>query len=51
MLGREVELARVLKAAYDGGVTGIHSITADVHYQAVINYHPDDVRPPLPPFT
>lgn len=43
VLGREMELARVLKEVKDAGVTGVHSISADVHYQAVINYHPDNV--------
>lgn len=40
-LGRELEFAEVLKHAYDGNVTGIVLVTADVHYTAAHHYDAD----------
>ena len=40
-LGREVEIAEVLKAASTRGVRNIVFVTADVHYAAAHHFHPD----------
>ena len=40
-LGRELELARVLKAFKDAGVKNIVWLTADVHYCAAHHYSPE----------
>jgi alkaline phosphatase D len=39
--GRELEFAEVLGSAHRAGVTGIVFLTADVHYTAAHDYHPD----------
>ncbi|MCA2217909.1 alkaline phosphatase D family protein [Jidongwangia harbinensis] len=39
-LGRELEIATVLRAAHRHGVTGIVFLTADVHYTAAHHYDP-----------
>ena len=40
-IGREVEMARVLSAIKERGITGVVWITADVHYTAAHYYEPD----------
>ncbi|MEJ3749679.1 alkaline phosphatase D family protein [Actinomycetes bacterium KLBMP 9797] len=47
--GRELEFASVLRAAHEGGVTGIVFLTADVHYTAA--HHYDPARAAVPDFT
>ena len=40
VLGREVELADILGFIKEEGITNVHTITADVHYSAVLKYNP-----------
>jgi alkaline phosphatase D len=40
-LGREIEIAEVLKAAGAGGVRNVVFLTADLHYAAAHHFHPD----------
>ncbi|WP_462417253.1 alkaline phosphatase D family protein [Kytococcus sp. Marseille-QA3725] len=40
-LGREQEIAQVLKAINDHGITGVVVLTADVHYCAAHHYDPE----------
>ncbi len=49
-LGRELEIAEVLRSAQSDGVRNIVFVTADVHYAAAHHFHPDratvhDFRP------
>jgi len=41
VLGREVELADILGFIKEEGITNVHTITADVHFSAVLKYNPD----------
>ena len=41
ILGREVELQGILKMIHDQGITGVISLTSDVHFTAHVNLHPD----------
>lgn len=43
VLGREVELADILGFIKEEGITNVHTITADVHFSAVLKYNPDVV--------
>ena len=40
-VGREIEVARLLRALQDEGVKNVVWVTADVHYAAAHHYHPD----------
>ena len=41
ILGREVEFQSILKMIHDNGITGVISLTSDVHFTAHVNMHPD----------
>ncbi|WP_290885118.1 alkaline phosphatase D family protein [Fischerella sp.] len=41
VLGREVQLSKLLKFIKDEGIKNIVVITADVHYPAAISYEPE----------
>jgi len=43
-LGRELEIARLLRALRDNRVRNVVWITGDVHYAAAHHYHPDRAR-------
>ncbi|WP_220793581.1 alkaline phosphatase D family protein [Nocardioides stalactiti] len=40
-LGREQEIGRILSAVKRHGITGVHFVTADVHYTAAHHYAPE----------
>eukprot|EP00977_Amphora_coffeiformis_P026109 scaffold24048_cov194-Amphora_coffeaeformis.AAC.20 len=41
ILGREVELKEILELIHNEGITGVVSLTSDVHFTAHVNLHPD----------
>ena len=51
ILGREVELKELLAFIHDEGITGVVSLTSDVHFTAHVNMHPDRAEGNFTDFT
>lgn len=51
ILGREVEFQSILKMIHDNGITGVVSLTSDVHFTAHVNMHPDRAEGNLTDFS
>lgn len=51
ILGREVELQALLKVIHDNGITGVVSLTSDVHFTAHVNLDPSRAEGGFTDFT
>ena len=51
LLGREVEVKDILSHIHDNGITGVVSVTSDVHFTAHVSMHPDRAEGGFTAFT